>query len=72
LENIAVKFIPINIHIDNCFNKKSMEVHLIPGYTIVVTFINKNIIEIKKDSRTFEPHKLNSNSPNCQLKDNMK
>jgi len=79
MRSIMTKFVNVNFHLNNhvCFaaNKenKSYLLRKIPAYAIEATFVNKRLINLKSETKSFRMHPLNKpNNPNivdCQMSD---
>ena len=72
LKTLASKFVCVNYHMNNngCFKSPYRK---LPSHAFEVTLINKKLINVKSDRRSFTEHPLNAPNTNikadCQMHD---
>lgn len=73
-KSLAEKFISVNYHINNnaCFGPDIMQYRAMPALAFEVTLINKKLITVHSQTRSFKQHPLNTPNnpkvPDCQIK----
>ena len=56
------KFVSVNYHVNNivCHNNEVLKYRKLTSGAYEITLVNKKLIELKSDSRSFTEHKLNN------------
>ena len=55
IKTLASKFVNVNYHIQylGCFKEKQLKVRSVPGGSVEVTLINRRLIKLRSESRSF-------------------
>ncbi|CAM6000585.1 unnamed protein product [Sphagnum balticum] len=73
MTRIAKHYVNVNYHLTDfvCFKDKEKSEHFLPSPGVEVTFVNRKLITVNSESRSYEQHPLNHISkpadPDCQL-----
>jgi hypothetical protein len=73
MRTLASHFVNVNYHFTNwgCIDREEAKWRHLPARAVELTLINKNLIKIKSNSRSYALHPLNTkgkaNAPDCQM-----